>query len=495
LFFPNPSLRSQRSSNADAHFRKACESHFHSDRRGVDPSRYSASDGGSAQRIGRLRWAESLIRYELWVDLITATTSGELDWSADPFEQAMRAYSLGLSYAANGDPPKLADQIAALKRLAADQATPSAAGRGRMKYEVELGTASSNMDEAEVARQISAKFKAAASARAKGYEGAAASSVASEVAGRMPGRLGDGTELTLSAALAELEGDQLLARGDAAAAFVSFSKVTAMRPEARARAHLRVRNYAFAESSSAIGVERSPGQFSQLASHVEILHAVGKNKEALGAYRQLEPMMPGADPDVPLRQRLASIVAGIGANGRVAGSPSGVAGERSSHRVDLATLGPLTWLPWAAPEFLRSDADGKSWTLAEHRGRTVVLLLYLGGRCAHCMQQLQEFGKHSEGLKSLGADLVAVSTDDGDATKALAKNSDGVRFPMPLLADPALGVFKAYRSFDDFEGQPLDGVFLIDARGAVRYQRISADPFIDVSYIEGEIKRIRRFNP
>jgi alkyl hydroperoxide reductase subunit AhpC len=63
---------------------------------------------------------------------------------------------------------------------------------------------------------------------------------------------------------------------------------------------------------------------------------------------------------------------------------------------------------------------------------------------------------------------------------------------MPLLADPKLDVFKAYRAFDDFEGQPLHGTFLIDAEGNARYQRISAEPFLDVDFIKAESARVNR---
>ena len=40
-----------------------------------------------------------------------------------------------------------------------------------------------------------------------------------------------------------------------------------------------------------------------------------------------------------------------------------------------------------------TDLQGKPWSLADHKGRNVVLLFFLGGKCAHCMQQLQVFGK------------------------------------------------------------------------------------------------------
>ena len=49
-----------------------------------DPAKNGPNDGGSAQRSGRSRWSEILTRYELWDDLIAATTTGALDWSNIP---------------------------------------------------------------------------------------------------------------------------------------------------------------------------------------------------------------------------------------------------------------------------------------------------------------------------------------------------------------------------------------------------------------------------
>ena len=120
------------------------------------------------------------------------------------------------------------------------------------------------------------------------------------------------------------------------------------------------------------------------------------------------------------------------------------------------------------------------------------MIFFLGGKCAHCMQQLQVFGKEFDALKKLGVDTIAVSTDDAVAARELKNNKDGVKFPMPMIADPKLESFKRYRAYDDFEGQPLHGTFLIDAQGNVRFQRISADPFLDVEFIKGEAARVDR---
>jgi peroxiredoxin len=380
-----------------------------------DPNKNGKNDGGSAQRSGRVRWSEILGRYELWDDLIAATTSGALDWSDVPIEKRQRAYYLGLAYAAKGDQAKLAEQVAALKGL------PDSA-----------------------------------------------------------------------ASVAELEGYQLLAKGDVGPAFERFAKATEMRPEALARAHLAARNYGFAESTAKAAVEKNPEQLPPLAALVEILQAVGKTREAQEVYKKLAPLARAADPDLPVLQRLAPVVAGWKGAGWTSPVVETPTDDATANRVELSTIGPLTWAPFPAEPFEAADTQGAVWKLADHKGRNVVVLFFLGGKCAHCMQQLQAFAKEVEALGKLDTDVIAVSTDDAEATRRLKDNAEGVKFPMPLLTDPKLDVFRRYRAYDDFEGQPLHGTFLVDAAGNVRYQRVSSDPFLDVDFIKAEAARVNR---
>jgi len=387
-----------------------------------DPQKNGPNDGGSPQRNGRIRWAEVLTRYELWDELIDATSSGALDWSSIPLEQVQRAYTLGQAYAAKNDQAKLGLQIDALKKLSS----------------------------------VDAK-----------------------------------------AALAELEGLRLLAGGEIGLAFDQFAKATSMRPEALARAHLAARNYGFAETTARKAVDQNPNQVAPLAALVEILHVVGKEKEAKAAYRSLGPLARWADRDVPVFRRLETIVGQWRADKTwtaSGGQPANSSGtdETTINRIDLTTLGPLVWSPFAAEPFSLSDTAGASWSLAGHKGKTVLVIFILGGKCAHCMQQLQLFGKEFEAFRKLGIETVAISTDDLAAARELKNNKDGIKFPMPVLADPKLELFKLYRAFDDFESQPLHGTFLIDALGNVRYQRISADPFLDVDFIRTEAERVNR---
>jgi peroxiredoxin len=230
---------------------------------------------------------------------------------------------------------------------------------------------------------------------------------------------------------------------------------------------------------------------------VEILHASGKDKEAQDAYRILEPLARYADRDLPVFRRLEPIIAAWKADktwASRAAPPTNSSGtdETAVNRIDLAAVGPLVWSPFPAEPIAASDCNGASWSLAAQKAKNVLAIFFLGGKCAHCMQQLQVFGKEYETLKKLNVETVAIGTDDANASRDLKNNKDALKFPMPILPDPKLELFKRYRAFDDFENQPLHAVFLIDPQGNVRFQRISSDPFLDVEFIKTEAERVNR---
>ena len=243
-----------------------------------------------------------------------------------------------------------------------------------------------------------------------------------------------------------------------------------MRPESLARAHLAARNYGFAESVARKAVQQNANQVPPLAALVEILHAVGKEKEAIDAYRQLSRWRNGPTATCPSSAGSSRLWPG-GSRTRhgnaTAPVPSAGTEESTIDRIDLNTLGPLVWSPFPAPPLAGTDTTGRTWSLADlkHQGKNVLVIFFLGGKCAHCMQQLQVFGKEYEALRKLNVETLAVSTDDAEATRSLKNNADGIKFPMPMLADPRLDDFKRFRVFDDFENQPLHGTFLIDADG------------------------------
>ena len=391
-----------------------------------DPNLNGKNDGGSAQRSGRIRWAETLARFELWDDLIQATEIKAIDWSDVPLEQKEKAYFLGLAHAAKGNVDKVSEQLAKLKAIADE--------------------------EAKAKRPV-----------------------------------------ITEGAIAELEGLIHLAKGETGPAFDRLAKAGSSRSESLARYHLQARNYGFAEAKAKESVNSQPNQVAPLAALVEVLNACGKVKEAQEAYRKLEPLAKNADPDLPVLRRLAPSVNEWKADKAwPAKASEPITDDTTAQRVDLNTLGPLGWSPTAAEPLDATDTDGKAWTLAGRKGKNVIALFYLGGKCPHCMQQLQLFTKELDAFKGLNAEVVAISTDDLAASKSLKENKVGVVLSMPILADPKLEMFKRYGAYDDFDQQPLHGTFLIDRDGNVRYQRVSSEPFLDTDFMKAEVERVNR---
>jgi peroxiredoxin len=267
-----------------------------------------------------------------------------------------------------------------------------------------------------------------------------------------------------------------------------------MRKEALARAMVKAGRLEKAVEVARKNATDHPSEIPPLATLVEVLHAAGQEAEAQEHYRALLPLIRGAEADAPILVRIATIVEGWKARNVSLAVPEAPSESAARNRVDLETVGPLGWSPYPAEPIALPDTDSHTWTLAEHlhQGRHTIVLFYLGNKCAHCLQQLQLFADQYDALREAGTDIVAVSTDDLATTCSLKANAEGVKFPMPLLADPELAVFRAYRAFDDFENTPLHGTFLIDPNGGVRFHRIGPDPFLDVEFLKGEAQRVGR---
>ena len=121
----------------------------------------------------------------------------------------------------------------------------------------------------------------------------------------------------------------------------------------------------------------------------------------------------------------------------------------------------------------------------------MLLVFYLGSGCSHCIEQLNVLGPLAKEYTAAGIEIVAVSTDNAaELNKTFVQSKDAQGFPFPIVADPRLAMFKAYRTYDDFESQPLHGTFLIDGAGFVRWQDISFKPFTNLRWLLGECKRL-----
>jgi peroxiredoxin len=153
----------------------------------------------------------------------------------------------------------------------------------------------------------------------------------------------------------------------------------------------------------------------------------------------------------------------------------------------LETLGPRHWTPPAAPDWEATTWDGQVVSGSGLRGTPYLLLLYLGADCVHCVEQLQAFAKSAPGFAGAGIRIHAISTE---STGAASRLSEKLTPTFELLCDPKLAAFRAFRAYDDFEGDPLHATVLVDGAGRIRWLDVSWKPFLDTAFLLGEAKRL-----
>ncbi len=236
-------------------------------------------------------------------------------------------------------------------------------------------------------------------------------------------------------------------------------------------------------------VGKRPGEVVPLAVACWLWAEAERWEEAESGFDQLRLAAATADPGLSVLERLRPLADRLGHGGdwRLAWEPGPDVGPRP----DLDRLGPRHWSPQPAPLWHLSDADGKPVGLDDFAGRPLIVVFYLGFGCLHCMEQLQALVPHLERLADEGWELVCISSE---STESLRRGLAGYGQPLPLrlVSNAELDTFRSYGCYDDFEGQPLHGTFLVDANGQVRWQDIGHEPFMEIDFLLDEFQRLLR---
>lgn len=410
----------------------------------------------SSVSFGRLRLLETFEQFELWDQAIAFASGDHIDLGDSDDDRNKRLRLLGLARFEKGETQALAeirDQVS--RRLAeAEAARETARTKAREQAEGE------NKDKKAIAAAVAA---------------------ADKPLGEKIRKLGD--------LRAELDAHVAILGNHPDAAFGAVKRPK----QVLARLHLRLGRKEDALRLSKEAVEGAPDQTLPLAGRVEILHQCGETAAAREAFALLKARSAAIDLSAPPFRRLAGIAAEFGEapDWRVPAVVRGDVGPRPA----LASLGPCNWTPPPAPEFSLPDANGLPLALADFKGKPLVVLFYLGHGCLHCIEQLNAFAPKQGDFHKEGIGMIAISSDPVAELKEseLAYSGNG-SFPFPLLADPSLDVFKSYRAYDDFEGKPLHGAFLIDGAGRILWQDIAAEPFPDPGFLLAEAKRLLKIH-
>jgi glutaredoxin-dependent peroxiredoxin len=138
-----------------------------------------------------------------------------------------------------------------------------------------------------------------------------------------------------------------------------------------------------------------------------------------------------------------------------------------------------------APEFTLFDTDKQSRSLAEFRGKNVVLAFYPGAFTGVCTKELCAFRDAMSNFNSLQAQVVGISVDSPFANKAFASQNN---LQFPLLSDYSREVSKQYGGVhEDFAGMKgysvsKRAVYIVDAVGNVKYAWVSENPGVEPDY-------------
>ncbi|MFT3685282.1 MAG: redoxin domain-containing protein [Phycisphaerales bacterium] len=161
--------------------------------------------------------------------------------------------------------------------------------------------------------------------------------------------------------------------------------------------------------------------------------------------------------------------------------------EREYRPDMLASVGPLNWEPFPAPNLECVDSEGKAVRLEDFRGKNVLLVFYLNEACVHCVEQLADINKHAGEWTEQNTVVLAVSSTPPDKNKESLKLGN---ICAKLLSDTDHANARRFTSYDDFEDIELHSTILIDTRGRVHWKRTGGDPFTDMEFLVKELKRM-----
>jgi peroxiredoxin Q/BCP len=111
----------------------------------------------------------------------------------------------------------------------------------------------------------------------------------------------------------------------------------------------------------------------------------------------------------------------------------------------------------AAPDFTLPDADGNQVSLADYKGRRLVLYVYPAASTPGCTTQACDFRDNLDSLAAAGLAVVGLSPDK---PAKLTTFRDTERLTFPLLSDPDKSVLTAYGVYGEKQlyGKTVVGV-------------------------------------
>lgn len=123
-----------------------------------------------------------------------------------------------------------------------------------------------------------------------------------------------------------------------------------------------------------------------------------------------------------------------------------------------------------APDFTLPTDTGERVSLADHRGRKVIVYFYPAAMTPGCTTQACDFTDALSALQGAGYDVLGISPDKAEK---LAKFRDKDNLAITLLSDADRSVMTAYGAYGEktMYGKTVEGVirstFVVDEEGRI----------------------------
>jgi peroxiredoxin len=125
-----------------------------------------------------------------------------------------------------------------------------------------------------------------------------------------------------------------------------------------------------------------------------------------------------------------------------------------------------------APDFTLPIAPDQKLSLAELRGRPVVLFFYPADFSPVCGDQVALYNEMKEEFDAYGAQPLGISVDGAWCHRAYARDR-GLYFPLLADFEPKGGVARRYGVYRSSDGTSERALFVIDSKGTIAWSYLS----------------------
>jgi len=127
-----------------------------------------------------------------------------------------------------------------------------------------------------------------------------------------------------------------------------------------------------------------------------------------------------------------------------------------------------------APEFDLFATPDQKLSLADLRGKRVILAFYPADWSPVCGDQMALYNETLKLFRKFNAELIGISVDSKWCHNAFAENRN---LHFPLLADfePKGAVSKLYGAYNEMNGESKRALFVIDEQGIIQWSYLSPD--------------------